>query len=96
VYKRLPVHEEGMVDGNVIVKQVLDTMFEEYATIVDQLGLAENLQNNDDANIPKEIVLLRNCVDMYDQEYMVKVTYKTSKEVRMKLMFKLGMYTRYR
>lgn len=85
-----------MVDGNVIVKQVLDTMFEEYATIVDQLGLAENLQNNDDANIPKEIVLLRNCVDMYDQEYMVKVTYKTSKEVRMKLMFKLGMYTRYR
>lgn len=71
-------------------------MFEEYATIVDQLGLAENLQNNDDANIPKEIVLLRNCVDMYDQEYMVKVTYKISKEVRMKLMFKLGMYTRYR
>ncbi|CAO0791900.1 unnamed protein product [Mucor circinelloides] len=54
------------------LKQVLDTMFEEYATIVDQLGLAENLQNNDDANIPKEIVLLRNCVDMYDQEYMVK------------------------
>ncbi|CAO3655386.1 unnamed protein product [Mucor fragilis] len=55
------------------LKQVLDTMFEEYATIVDQLGLAENLENdNDDANIPKEIILLRNCVDMYDQEYMVK------------------------
>ncbi|GAN08937.1 hypothetical protein MAM1_0233d08457 [Mucor ambiguus] len=55
------------------LKQVLDTMFEEYAAIVDQLGLAENLQNEDEeASIPKEIILLRNCVDMYDQEYMVK------------------------
>ncbi|OAD07909.1 hypothetical protein MUCCIDRAFT_104858 [Mucor lusitanicus CBS 277.49] len=52
---------------------VLDTMFEEYAAIVDQLGLAETLQSDDgEANIPKEIILLRNCVDMYDQEYMVK------------------------
>lgn len=56
-----------------IVKQVLDTMFEEYAVIVNKLGLAENLQEEDDTNIPKELILLRNCVDMYEQEYMVKV-----------------------
>jgi hypothetical protein len=48
-------------------------MFEEYAVIVNQLGLAENLQEEDDTNIPKELILLRNCVDMYEQEYMVKV-----------------------
>lgn len=83
--------------GDALVKQVLDTMFEEYATIVDQLGLAENLENdNDDANIPKEIILLRNCVDMYDQEYMVKVMYKARAEIKWKLMFQIGMYTRYR
>ncbi|KAG2204721.1 hypothetical protein INT46_005866 [Mucor plumbeus] len=54
------------------LKQVLDTMFEEYAVIVNKLGLAENLQEEDDTNIPKELILLRNCVDMYEQEYMVK------------------------
>ncbi|KAI8638688.1 hypothetical protein BD408DRAFT_351415, partial [Parasitella parasitica] len=55
------------------LKQVLDTMFEEYSMIVNQLGLVENLQNEkNEANIPKEVILLRNCIDMYDQEYMVK------------------------
>lgn len=48
-------------------------MFEEYANIVNQLGFAENLQEEDDTNMPKELVLLRNCVDMYEQEFMVKV-----------------------
>lgn len=48
-------------------------MFEEYANIVNQLGFAENLQEEDDTNMPKELILLRNCVDMYEQEYMVKV-----------------------
>lgn len=73
----LRLRDKRVINGGEIVKQVLDTMFEEYAAIVDQLGLAETLQSDDgEANIPKEIILLRNCVDMYDQEYMVKVTCK--------------------
>lgn len=50
-------------------------MFDEYAQIVASLGLEEVLQNDDTANIPKEIDLLRNCIDMYDQEFMVKVSF---------------------
>jgi hypothetical protein len=49
-------------------------MFEEYAQIVAELGLEEVLQNDDTENIPKEVDLLRNCIDMYDQEFMVKVS----------------------
>ncbi|GAA5803378.1 hypothetical protein EDC94DRAFT_75404 [Helicostylum pulchrum] len=54
------------------LKQVLDTMFEEYVQVVTELGLEEVIQNDDNDNIPKELNYMRNCVDMYDQEYMVK------------------------
>lgn len=48
-------------------------MFEEYAQVVGKLGLEEVMQQGKEEGIPKELILLRNCVDMYDQEYMVKV-----------------------
>lgn len=48
-------------------------MFEEYAQVVSELGLEEVMQQGNEEDIPKELNLLRNCVDMYDQEYMVKV-----------------------
>ncbi|CEP15015.1 hypothetical protein [Parasitella parasitica] len=55
------------------LKQLLDTMVEEYTTIVNQLGLVENLRNDESkADTPKEVILLKSCVDMYDQEYMIK------------------------
>lgn len=57
----------------IVVKQVLDVMFEEYGRLVKQLGLEETMQNEKDVNIPKKVILMRNCIDMYDQEYMVKV-----------------------
>ncbi|CAO3636005.1 unnamed protein product [Mucor hiemalis] len=47
-------------------------MFEEYSQVVSALGLEEVMQQGEEADIPKELNLLRNCVDMYDQEYMVK------------------------
>jgi hypothetical protein len=56
------------------VKQVLDTMFEEYERVVTQLGLEETMQT-EEVNIPREVILMRNCIDMYDQEYMVKVSH---------------------
>ncbi|KAG2199666.1 hypothetical protein INT47_005191 [Mucor saturninus] len=56
----------------ISVKQVLDTMFEEYTQVVTDLGLEEVIQNDDNLRIPKELNAIRNCLDMYDQEYMVK------------------------
>lgn len=50
-------------------------MFEEYVQVVTELGLEEVIQNDNNDNIPKELNYLRNCVDMYDQEYMVKVSF---------------------
>lgn len=48
-------------------------MFEEYTQVVTNLGLEEVIQNDDNNNIPKELNSIRNCLDMYNQEYMVKV-----------------------
>lgn len=48
-------------------------MFEEYTQVVTDLGLEEVIQNDDNLRIPKELNAIRNCLDMYDQEYMVKV-----------------------
>jgi hypothetical protein len=48
-------------------------MFEEYERVVTQLGLEETMQNEQEVNIPREVILMRNCIDMYDQEYMIKV-----------------------
>ncbi|KAI8357365.1 hypothetical protein EDC96DRAFT_465414 [Choanephora cucurbitarum] len=53
------------------LKEVLDTMSQEYTTIVKQAGFQETL-SNESIDIPNEITLLRNCLDMYDQEFMVK------------------------
>lgn len=51
-------------------------MMEEYATITDRLGLVEVPTDEKQEQIPQQLILLRNCVDMYDQEYMVKVKQK--------------------
>lgn len=49
-------------------------MLEEYTTIVKQSGFEETL-SSESTDIPNEITLLRSCLDMYDQEFMVKVRY---------------------
>ncbi|KAI9366567.1 hypothetical protein BD770DRAFT_417351 [Pilaira anomala] len=54
------------------LKQVLDIMFEEYSGAVNLLGLEEVIQDENHNDIPKELNYMRNCVEMYDQEYMVK------------------------
>ncbi|CEG79412.1 hypothetical protein RMATCC62417_13886 [Rhizopus microsporus] len=53
-------------------KQVLETMFEEYAFAVNALGLEQAIERDDTTKIPENINLMRYCVDMYDQEFMVK------------------------
>ncbi|KAG1144707.1 hypothetical protein G6F37_003148 [Rhizopus arrhizus] len=57
-------------------KQVLDTMIEEYTKTVDSLNLQENLKSNDDNHVSEELILMKSCVDMYDQEFMVKESIK--------------------
>ncbi|RCH84905.1 hypothetical protein CU097_004593 [Rhizopus azygosporus] len=47
-------------------------MFEEYASAVNVLGLEQVIERDDTAKIPENINLMRYCVDMYDQEFMVK------------------------
>ena len=48
-------------------------MIEEYTKTVDNLNLQENLKSNDDNHVSEELILMKSCVDMYDQEFMVKV-----------------------
>ncbi|RCI02232.1 hypothetical protein CU098_012290 [Rhizopus stolonifer] len=52
------------------LRQALDTMLEEYVAIVSQLGLEETLEQDSAENIPSQVILMRNCVNMYDQEFM--------------------------
>lgn len=55
-------------------------MFEEYLGAVNLLGLEEVIQDENHNDIPKELIYMRNCVEMYDQEYMVKVNMKKDNE----------------
>lgn len=50
-------------------------MFEEYKNAVSHLNLKETLESYDDNSnsVPEELALMRYCVAMYNQEYMVKV-----------------------
>lgn len=54
----------------------MDLMMEDYLRITNQLGLEEVVSNQkeDQQSIPKELQQIKNCVDMYEQEYMVKVS----------------------
>lgn len=55
-------------------------MFEEYASAVNVLGLEQVIERDDTAKIPENINLMRYCVDMYDQEFMVKVNSQKKKQ----------------
>ncbi|KAI8994979.1 hypothetical protein BDB01DRAFT_219976 [Pilobolus umbonatus] len=63
------------------LKETLDTMFEEYRQMREKLGLEETVEDDDsdsdysddeEVNMPEELSLLRHCVFMYDQEFMIK------------------------
>ncbi|KAI8058673.1 uncharacterized protein B0P05DRAFT_581559 [Gilbertella persicaria] len=63
------------------LRQALDTMLEEYVAIVSQLGLEETLEQVSAENIPSQVILMRNCVNMYDQEFMVKASFATQQHL---------------
>lgn len=65
-------------------------MFEEYTNAVSHLNLKETLESYDDNSnsIPEELALMRYCVAMYNQEYMVKV-----RKMKTDLKNCLSMYT---
>ncbi|KAI9470680.1 MAG: hypothetical protein EXX96DRAFT_491182, partial [Benjaminiella poitrasii] len=55
------------------LRQILDNMFDEYSQILNKLGIEETAVNIDHVdNTPEHVLLLKQCLEMYDQEYMVK------------------------
>jgi hypothetical protein len=47
-------------------------MYEEFQNLIESLGLELALEDESVA-VPEDINTLRSCIDMYDQELMVKV-----------------------
>ncbi|CAO3674578.1 unnamed protein product [Rhizopus stolonifer] len=58
---------------NIIIqiKKVLDTMLEEYQTALGGLNIEETLKK-DNNDMPEELIWMKHCIAMYDQEFMVK------------------------
>ncbi|KAI7906354.1 uncharacterized protein BX663DRAFT_548543 [Cokeromyces recurvatus] len=58
------------------LRQILDCMFDEYCQMLHKLEIEEiavnNEQESNNHHIPEQVVLLKKCLEMYDQEYMVK------------------------
>ncbi|KAI8885822.1 hypothetical protein K501DRAFT_245290 [Backusella circina FSU 941] len=53
------------------LRSIIQVMYEEFQKIIESLGLELALEDESVA-IPQDINTLRNCIDMYDQELMVK------------------------
>ncbi|KAI8981965.1 hypothetical protein BDF20DRAFT_818611, partial [Mycotypha africana] len=59
------------------LKEVLDTMIDEYTSLVKTAGFEDSKGSNDNNRLPYELQLIRDCIDMFDQEYAVKESIKS-------------------
>ncbi|KAI9244412.1 hypothetical protein BY458DRAFT_466806 [Sporodiniella umbellata] len=56
----------------VQLRKTLQTMSEEYKAVTKTLNLEENLKVDNQTQVPQELFWMKHCLDMYDQEFMVK------------------------